>query len=70
VLPGFIEFFLQRLCPEHRIATPLEHIRLLSGSLHDIPQKAKIVIRVLKFGGFRLLKGTITYLHSLLSPAH
>jgi hypothetical protein len=36
VLPGFIEFFLQCLCLEHIITIPLEHIRLLSGSLHDI----------------------------------
>jgi hypothetical protein len=48
VLPGFIEFLLQRLCPEHRITIPLEHIRLLSGSLHDILQKATIIIRVFK----------------------
>jgi hypothetical protein len=47
VLPGLGEFFLQCLCPEHRIAIPLEHIRLLSGSLHDILQKATI-IRVFK----------------------
>jgi hypothetical protein len=52
VLPGFIEFFLQRLCPEHHITIPLEHIRLLSGSLHDILQKAIIVIWVLKSGRF------------------
>jgi hypothetical protein len=40
------------------------------GSLHDILQKAIIIIRVLKFGGFRLLQGTVTYLHPLLGPAH
>jgi hypothetical protein len=43
VLPGFSEFFLQRLCPEHRIAKPVEHIGLLSGSLHNILQKATII---------------------------
>jgi hypothetical protein len=48
MLPGLNEFFLQRLCPEHRIAIPLELIGLLSGSLHDILQKATIIIRVLK----------------------
>jgi hypothetical protein len=63
VLPGVVEFFLKRLCSEHRITIPLEHIRLLSGSLHDILQKAIIIIRVLKSGGFRLLNGTVTYLH-------
>jgi hypothetical protein len=52
VLPGFIEFFLQRLCSEHRITILLEHIRLLSGSLHDILQKEIIVIWVLKSGRF------------------
>jgi hypothetical protein len=43
VLPGFIEFLLQRLYPEHCITIPLEHIRLLSGSLHDILLKATII---------------------------
>jgi hypothetical protein len=47
VHPGLIEFFLQRLCPEHCIAIPLEHIGLLSGSLHDILQKAMIITQVL-----------------------
>jgi hypothetical protein len=70
MLPGLNEFFLQRLCPEHRIAIPLEHIGLLSGSLHDILQKATIIIRVLKSKRFRLLKGTVTYLHPLLGPPH
>jgi hypothetical protein len=46
VLPGLSEFFLQQLYSEHCIAIPLEHIGLLSGSLHDILQKASI-IRVL-----------------------
>jgi hypothetical protein len=48
MLPGLNKFFLQRLCREHRIAIPLEHIRLLSGSLHDILQKATFIIQVLK----------------------
>jgi hypothetical protein len=70
VLPGLIEFFLQHLCPEHCIAIPLEHIGFLLGSLHDILQKAIIITRALKYGGIRLLKGPVTYLHQLLSPAH
>jgi hypothetical protein len=70
VLPGLNEFFLQRLRPEHRITIPLEHIRLLSGSLHDILQKATIITQVLKSRRFRLLKGTATYLHPLLDPPH
>jgi hypothetical protein len=70
MLPGLNEFFLQRLCPEHRIAIPLEHIGLLSGSLHDILQKATIIIWVLKSRRFRLLNGIVTYLHPLLGPPH
>jgi hypothetical protein len=69
VLPGLSEFFLERLCPEHRITIPLEHIGLLTGSLHDILQKA-IIIRVFKSRRFQLLKGTDTYLHPLLGPPH
>jgi hypothetical protein len=70
VLPGLNEFFLQRLCPEHRITIPMEHIRLLSRSLHDIVQKATIITRVLKSRRFRLLKGTATHLHPLLGQPH
>jgi hypothetical protein len=70
VLPGLNELFLQRLYPEHCIAIPLEHIRLLSGSLHDILQKAMIITRVLQSGRIRLLKSPVMYLHRLLSPAH
>jgi hypothetical protein len=36
VLPGLREFFLQCFCPEHCIAVSLEHVRFLSGSLHEI----------------------------------
>jgi hypothetical protein len=36
VLPGLGEFFLQCLGPEHHVAEPLKHFRLLSGPLHDI----------------------------------
>jgi hypothetical protein len=43
VLPGLIEFFIQRLCPEHCIAIPLKHIGFLSGPLHNILQKAIII---------------------------
>jgi hypothetical protein len=42
VLPGLSEFFLQCFCPEHCIVKPLEHFRLLSGSLRDILHKATI----------------------------
>jgi hypothetical protein len=60
VLPGLIELFLKRLCPEHCIAIPQEHIGFLSGSLHDILQKAIIITRALKYGRIRLLKGPVT----------
>jgi hypothetical protein len=70
VLPGLIEFLLQRFCPEHCIAIPMEHIGFLSGSLHDILHKATIITWVLTSGGTRLLKGIITYIHPLLSLAH
>jgi hypothetical protein len=36
VLPGLCELFLQCFRPEHCIAVPLEHVRFLSGSIHDI----------------------------------
>jgi hypothetical protein len=44
--------------------------RIFSGSLHDILHKATIITWVLNSGRIRLLKGTVTYLHPLLSPAH
>jgi hypothetical protein len=49
VLPGLVEFLLQRFRPEHNVT---------------------IITWVLNSGGTRLLKGTITYLHPLLNPAH
>jgi hypothetical protein len=70
VLLDLNEFFLQRFCPEHCIAITLEHIEFLLGSLQDILQKAIIIIWALKSGGIRLLKGSVAYLHPLLSPAH
>jgi hypothetical protein len=51
VLPGFHELFLQGLCPEHRVAIPLEHARFLSGSLHDILQQTTAVTWVLSIYG-------------------
>jgi hypothetical protein len=59
VLPGLVEFLLQRFFPEHFIAIPLEHIGFLSGSLHDILHNATIITWVLNFGGIQLLKGTV-----------
>jgi hypothetical protein len=51
VLPGLSEFFFQCFRPEHRIAISLEHLRFLSGSLHDILQQTTIVTRVLSTYG-------------------
>jgi hypothetical protein len=42
VLPGLRKFLLQCLCPEHHVTEPLEHVGFLSGSLHNILQKATI----------------------------
>jgi hypothetical protein len=36
VFHGLAELLLQRFCSEHCVAVPLEHIRFLLGSLHDI----------------------------------
>jgi hypothetical protein len=46
VLPGLGEFFLQCFRLEHCIAISLEHLRFLSGSLHDILQQTTIVTQV------------------------
>jgi hypothetical protein len=40
VLLSPFQFLLQGLCAEHRITISLEHIRFLSGSLHEILHKA------------------------------
>jgi hypothetical protein len=47
VLPCFHELFLQGLRPEHCVAIPLEHARLLLGSLRDILQQTTTVSWVL-----------------------
>jgi hypothetical protein len=51
VLPGLRKFSLQCFRPEHCIAISLEHLRFLSGSLHDILQQTTIVTRVLSTYG-------------------
>jgi hypothetical protein len=51
VLPGLREFFLQCFRPEHCIAVALDHLRFLSGSLHDILQQTITVTRVLSTYG-------------------
>jgi hypothetical protein len=40
VIPGLVQLFLQGLRAEHHVAISLKHVRLLSGSLHDILHKA------------------------------
>jgi hypothetical protein len=40
VFLGFVHFFLQGFCVEHRITISLKHVRLMSGSFHDILHKA------------------------------
>jgi hypothetical protein len=47
VLPDFSELFLQSFRLKHCITIPLEHVRLLSGSLHDILHKATTLTWVL-----------------------
>jgi hypothetical protein len=57
VLPGLGEFFLQCFHLEHRIAIFLEHLRFLSGSLHDILQQTTIVTWVLSTYGRSTIQG-------------
>jgi hypothetical protein len=57
VLLGLGEFFLQCFRPEHRIAISLEHLRFLSGSVHDILQQTTIVTRVLSTCGRSTIQG-------------
>jgi hypothetical protein len=57
VLPGLSEFFFQCFRPEHGIAISLEHLRFLSGSLHDILQQTTTVTRVLSTYGRLTIQG-------------
>jgi hypothetical protein len=57
VLPGLSEFFFQCFRPEHCITISLEHLRFLSGSLHDILQQTTTVIRVLNTYGRLTIQG-------------
>jgi hypothetical protein len=71
VLPGLHELFLQGLRLEHCVAIPLEHTRLLSGSLHDILQQTTTiswVLNILRQIGY--LRVSTTHLHSLLGLVH
>jgi hypothetical protein len=43
LLPGFRELFLQCFRPDHCVAIALEHVRFLSGSLHEILQQTTTV---------------------------
>jgi hypothetical protein len=42
VLPGLYELFLQGLRLEYCVTVSLEHVRFLSGSLHDILQESTV----------------------------
>jgi hypothetical protein len=65
VLPGLCELFLQFLRPEHSVAVSLEHIKFLSGSLHDILQQITTVTRVLSIYGTLTTQGyrQLTFFH-------
>jgi hypothetical protein len=65
VLPGLREFFLQCFRPEHCVAVSLEHVRFLSGSLHDILQEITTVTRVLSIYGRLTTQGyrQLTFIH-------
>jgi hypothetical protein len=51
VLLGLRELFLQCFRPEHCIVVPLEHVRFLPRSLHDILQQTIAVTWVLSICG-------------------
>jgi hypothetical protein len=65
VLPGLHELFLQCFHPEHCIAVSLEHIKFLSGSLHDILQQTIAGTWVLSTYGRLTIQGyrQLTFIH-------
>jgi hypothetical protein len=65
VLPGLYELFFQGLRPKHCVAVSLEHVRFLSGSLHDILQQTTAVIWVLSIYGRSTTQGygQLTFIH-------
>jgi hypothetical protein len=65
VLPGLREFFLQCFRPEHYITVSLEHVRFLSGFLHDLLQQTITVTQVLSTYGRLTTQGyrQITFIH-------
>jgi hypothetical protein len=65
VLPGLWELFRQCLRPEHCVAVSLEHVRFLSGYLHDILQQITTVTRVLSIYGRMTTRGyrKLTFIH-------
>jgi hypothetical protein len=67
VPPGLRELFLQCFRPVHRVAVSLEHVRFLSGSLHDILQEITTVTRVLSIYGRLTTQGyrQLTFIHCL-----
>jgi hypothetical protein len=65
VLPGHYELFLQGLRPEHYVVVSLEHVRFLSGSLHNILQEITTVTWVLSIYGRSTTQGyrQLTFIH-------
>jgi hypothetical protein len=69
VFPGLVELLLQRLCSKYCVAVSLEHVRFLSGPLHDIRHKTTMIIEYSTLWN-STTQGTATYHHPLLSTAH
>jgi hypothetical protein len=65
VLLGLYELFFQGFRLEHCVAIPLEHVRFLSGSLHDILQKTTVFTWVLNIYGRLTTQGyrQFTFIH-------
>jgi hypothetical protein len=65
VRPGLREFLFQCFCSEHGIVVSLEHVRFLSGSLHDILQQTITVTWVLSIYGRLTTQGyqQLTFIH-------
>jgi hypothetical protein len=62
---GRHKLFFQGLRPEHCVAVSLEHVRFLSGSLHDILQQTTTVTWVLSIYGRLTTQGyrQLTFIH-------
>jgi hypothetical protein len=65
VLPGLYELLLQGLCLEHCVIVSLEHVRFLSGPLHNTLQQTTTVTWVLSIYGRLTTQGRrqLTFIH-------